>query len=90
MEIQSFIDVPAIFQIAIFMVGITQMLKNFFDVKHRKLKILLTIFVGLAGGILLHYLPTWIFMTLLGIAVGVIFYDTILKILEKLIRGLEQ
>ena len=90
MEIQSFIDVPAIIQIAVFMVGITQMLKNFFDVKHRKLKILLTILVGVAGGILLHYLPTWIFMTLLGIAVGVIFYDTILKILEKLIRGLEQ
>ena len=90
MEIQSFIDVPAIFQIAIFMVGITQMLKNFFDVKHRKLKILLTILVGVAGGALLHYLPTWVFTTLLGIAVGVIFYDNVLKILEKVVRGLEQ
>lgn len=90
MEIQSFIDVPAIIQIAVFMVGITQMLKNFFDVKHRKLKILLTILVGVAGGALLHYLPTWVFTTLLGIAVGVIFYDNVLKILEKVVRGLEQ
>lgn len=90
MNIESYMDVPAIFQVAIFMVGITQVLKQFFEVKHKKLKIVLTIFVGLAGGIFLHYLPTWIFMTLLGIAVGVIFYDTILKILEKIVRGMEQ
>jgi hypothetical protein len=90
MDIESFIDVPAIIQIAVFMVGITQMLKKFFDVKNRKLKILLTILVGVAGGALLHYLPTWVFTTLLGIAVGVIFYDNVLKLLEKLVQGLEQ
>lgn len=90
MEIRSFIDVPAIIQIAVFMVGITQLLKQFFDVKHRNLKILLTILVGMAGGILLHFLPTWFFTSLLGIAVGVIFYDNVLKILEKLVKGFDQ
>ena len=72
------------------MVGITQVLKQFFEVKHKKLKIVLTILVGVAGGALLHFLPTWVFTSLLGIAVGVIFYDNVLKLLEKLIRGLEQ
>ena len=90
MEIQSYIDVPAIIQVAVFMVGITQVLKNFFEVRSRKLKILLTILVGAAGGALLHFLPTWVFTTLLGIAVGVIFYDNVLKILEKVVKGLEQ
>ncbi len=90
MELTSYIDVPAIIQIAVFMVGITQLLKQFFDVKHRKLKILLTILVGVAGGILLHFLPTWVFTSLLGIAVGVIFYDNVLKILEKLVKGFDQ
>ena len=66
------------------------MLKQFFEVKHKKLKILLTILVGIAGGALLHFLPTWIFTSLLGIAVGVIFYDNVLKILEKLVKGMEQ
>jgi hypothetical protein len=90
MEITSYIDIHAIIQIAVFMVGITQLLKQFFDVKHRKLKILLTILVGVAGGALLHFLPTWIFTSLLGIAVGVIFYDNVLKILEKLVKGFDQ
>ena len=90
MEITSYIDIQAIMQIAVFMVGITQLLKQFFEVKHKKLKILLTILVGIAGGVLLHFLPTWIFTSLLGIAVGVIFYDNVLKILEKLVKGMEQ
>lgn len=90
MEIQSFIDVPAIFQLAVFMVGITQLLKQFFEVKNKQLKILMTILVGIAGGALLHFLPTWIFTSMLGISVGVIFYDNVLKILEKLVKGMEQ
>ena len=90
MEITSYIDVPAIIQIAVFIVGITQLLKQLFDVKHRKFKVLLTILVGIAGGLLLHFLPTWIFTSLLGIAVGVVFYDSVLKILEKLVRGFDQ
>lgn len=90
MDIESFIDVKSIIQIALFMVGITQMLKGLFSVKNAKLKILLTIAVGIGGGLLLHFLPTWIFTTLLGISVGVIFYDNVLKLLEKLVQGLEQ
>lgn len=90
MEINSFIDVPAIIQIAVFMVGITQLFKQFFEMNNKKLKILLTIAVGVAGGVLLHFLPTWVFTSLLGIAVGVIFYDNVLKILEKLVKGFEQ
>ena len=72
------------------MVGITQMLKGLFSVRNAKLKILLTIAVGVTGGMLLHFLPTWVFTTLLGISVGVVFYDSVLKLLEKIIRGLEQ
>lgn len=90
MNFESYIDVKSIAQIATFMVGITQMLKGLFIVKNAKLKILLTIAVGIGGGLLLHFLPTWIFTTLLGISVGVIFYDSILKLLEKIVRGMEQ
>lgn len=90
MNIESFIDVKAIVQIALFMVGITQMLKGLFSVRSAKVKILLTIAVGIAGGVLLQFLPTWIFTTLLGVSVGVIFYDNVLKLLEKLVRGMEQ
>ncbi len=88
--IEAFIDVKAIIQIAVFMVGITQMLKQVFSVGNAKLKILLTVLVGALGGVLLQYLPTWIFTTLLGISVGVVFYDYVLKGLEKLFRGLDQ
>ena len=90
MDIESFIDVKAIVQLALFMVGITQMLKGLFSVRSAKVKILLTIAVGIAGGVLLQFLPTWIFTTLLGVSVGVIFYDNVLKLLEKLVRGMEQ
>ncbi len=90
MNIESFIDAKAIAQIALFMVGITQMLKGLFSVRSAKVKILLTIIIGIGGGLLLHFLPAWIFTTLLGVSVGVIFYDNVLKLLEKLVRGLEQ
>ena len=66
------------------------MLKGLFSVRSAKVKILLTIAVGIAGGVLLQFLPTWIFTTLLGVSVGVIFYDNVLKLLEKLVRGMEQ
>ena len=77
--------ISAIAQIAMFMVGITQLLKQFFEPENKKLKIVITIAVGAVGGILLHFLPTWIFVTLLGISVGVVFYDYILKYMEKII-----
>lgn len=77
--------ISAIVQIAMFMVGITQLLKQFFEPENKKFKIVITIAVGAVGGILLHFLPTWIFVTLLGISVGVVFYDYILKYMEKII-----
>ena len=76
-------DFTAIIQIAVFMVGITQLLKQFFEPKSRKLKIVITIIVGVIGGVLLQFVPAWIFTTLLGISVGIIFYDYILKFIEK-------
>lgn len=77
--------ISVITQIAVFMVGITQILKQFFEPQSKKLKIIITIAVGAAGGILQHYLPSWVFITLLGISVGVVFYDYILKYMEKII-----
>lgn len=84
---ENFIDVPFIMQVALFMVGITQCLKQFFELKSRKLKILLAICVGATGGVLLFFVPSWIFNTILGISVGVVFYDYILKGLEKMFSG---
>ena len=84
---ERFIDAPFIIQVALFMVGITQLLKQFFELKSRKLKIVLAIFVGAVGGILLVFVPAWIFNTILGISVGVVFYDYILKWLEKWLSG---
>lgn len=77
--------VSAIIQIAVFMVGITQIFKQFFEPQSKKLKIIITIAVGAVGGILQHYLPSWVFVTLLGISIGVVFYDYILKYMEKII-----
>ena len=87
---ETYIDFSAIMQIAVFMVGFTQLLKQFFEIKHKKLKIVLTIAVGLAGGIIIHFAPSWVFTTLLGVSVGVVFYDWILKSLEKVFKKEEQ
>lgn len=76
-------DFTAIIQTAVFMVGITQLLKQFFEPKSRKVKIVITIIVGAIGGVLLQFVSAWIFTTLLGISVGIVFYDYILKFIEK-------
>lgn len=83
-------DYKAIIQVAVFCVGITQMIKQLLGIEHRVVKILLTVFVGFAGGVLLQFAPAWVFTTLLGVSVAVVFYDNVLKILEKISRGLEQ
>ena len=83
-------DYKAIIQVAVFCVGITQMLKQLLCINHKVLKILLTVLVGFAGGVLLQFAPAWVFTTLLGVSVAVVFYDNVLKILEKISRGLEQ
>lgn len=81
----NIVDVKTIINVALFMVGITQLLKNFFSIKNVKLKILLTVLVGAAGSALLFFAPAWLFNGLLGISVGVVFYDYFLKMLEKII-----
>lgn len=79
------LDVKTIINVALFMVGITQLLKGFFSVKNTKIKIIITIFTGAVASVLLHFAPAWVFNGLLGISVGVVFYDYFLKMLEKLI-----
>ena len=81
----NIVDVKTIINVALFMVGITQLLKNFFSIKNVKLKILITVLVGAAGSALLFFAPAWLFNGLLGISVGVVFYDYFLKMLEKII-----
>ena len=81
----NIVDVKTIINVALFMVGITQLLKNFFSIKNVKLKILVTVLVGAAGSALLFFAPAWLFNGLLGISVGVVFYDYFLKMLEKII-----
>ena len=83
-------DYKAIIQVAVFCVGITQMVKQLLCIEHKVVKILLTVLVGFAGGVLLQFAPAWVFTTLLGVSVAVVFYDNVLKILEKISRGLEQ
>lgn len=87
---EEFIDFKSIMQIAMFMVGITQTLKQFFEIKNKKVKILVTLGVGIVGGVLLQFVPAWIFTTLLGISIGVVFYDYILKSIEKFFTGAER
>lgn len=82
---ENVVDVKVIINVALFMVGITQLLKNFFNVKNVKIKILITVLVGIVGVVLLQFTPAWIFNGLLGISVGVVFYDYFLKMLEKII-----
>lgn len=83
-------DYKAIIQVAVFCVGITQMVKQLLCIEYKVVKILLTVLVGFAGGVLLQFAPAWVFTTLLGVSVAVVFYDNVLKILEKISRGLEQ
>jgi|GEM_PF-3847304 hypothetical protein len=76
--------------VAIFMVGITQMVKTFLNIKNVKLKAAITLLVGLAGGALLYFKLYWIFITLSGISIGVVFYDSVLKLIENLIAGIKR
>ena len=84
---EKFFDVSTVSQIALFMVGFTQVLKKFFDVQNPKIKVIISIIVGIAGSLVLQFAPHWIFTTLMGVSVGVIFYDGILKNLEKLFQS---
>lgn len=83
-------DWDYILKIAVFTVGVTSMLKQLLDVKNAKLKIFVTALVGVAGGILLFFLPEKVFLTIIGVSVAVVFYDSILKLMEKMLKGLER
>jgi hypothetical protein len=84
------LDWKTVMQVAVFTVGVTQLLKQLFSAKSRVVMILLTMAVGVAGGLVLQFLPQWVFLTLLGVAVGTVFYDYVLKILERVLKGSEQ
>lgn len=77
-----------ILPVALFMVGFTQLLKQFFEPKDKKVKILITIAVGIIGGIIKHFVPDWVFQMLLSVSFGVVFYDYFLKYIEKVLDGL--
>ena len=79
-----------IFKIAMFTVGVTQLVKQFVMTKSNRVKVVLTVSVGVVGGVLLYYLPQEVFLTVVGISVGVVFYDGILKHIEKRIGETEK
>ncbi len=79
-----------IFKIAMFTVGVTQLVKQFVMTKSNRVKVVLTVSVGVVGGVLLYYLPQEVFLTVVGISVGVVFYDGILKYIEKRIGETEK
>lgn len=79
-----------VFKIAMFTVGVTQLVKQFVPTKNNKIKVILTVSVGAIGGIFLYYLPQEVFLTIVGISVGVVFYDGILKLIEKRINAFDK
>ena len=84
-------DWSYVVKIAVWTVGVTSMLKQLLAfIKVSWAKVLLTVAVGLIGMLCLYYLPEQIFLGLIGIAVAVVFYDTILKMIERILKGSEQ
>lgn len=80
-----------VIKIAVWTVGVTSMLKQLCAfIKVSWAKVLLTVIVGLIGMLCLHYLPEQVFLGLIGIAIAVIFYDNILKMIERMLKGSEQ
>ena len=83
-------DWDYILKIAVFTVGVTSMLKQLLDVKNAKLKIFVTALVGVVGGVLLFFLPEKVFLTIIGVSVAVVFYDSILKLIARILKCSEQ
>lgn len=80
-----------VIKIAVWTVGVTSMLKQLLAfIKPAWAKVLLTVVTGLIGILCLYCLPEQIFLGLIGISVAVVFYDTILKMIERVLRGSEQ
>ena len=83
-------DWDFVIKIAVFTVGITSMLNKLFGIENAKLKIVMTVATGAIGGLLLYFLPSEVFMTLIGISVAVVFYDSVLKMIERILKGSEK
>ena len=83
-------DWDFVIKIAVWTVGVTSMMNGLFSVENKKLKIVVTAVVGAIGGILLMLLPEKVFLTVIGISVAVVFYDSILKMIGRVLKGSEQ
>lgn len=83
-------DWDFVLKIAVFTVGVTQVLKLVFSDAGTKVKVLITVLVGAAGGAMLVLLPQEVFLTATGIALAVAFYDSLLSYIRKKIEGLER
>ena len=84
-------DWSYVVKIAVWTVGVTSMLKQLLAfIEPAWAKVLLTVVTGLIGMLCLYYLPEQIFLGLIGIAVAVVFYDTILKMIERVLKGSER
>lgn len=80
-----------VIKIAVWTVGVTSMLKQLCAfIKPAWAKVLLTVVAGLIGMLCLYCLPEQIFLGLIGISIAVVFYDTILKMIERMLKGSEQ
>ena len=79
-----------VIKIAVFTVGITSMLNKLFSVENAKLKIAMTVTVGFIGYAVMTFINEYVFMTLIGISVAVVFYDSVLKMIERILKGSEQ
>ena len=79
-----------VIKIAVFTVGITGMLNKLFSVENAKLKIAMTVTVGFIGYAVMTFINEYVFMTLIGISVAVVFYDSVLKMIERILKGSEQ
>ena len=80
-----------VIKIAVFTVGVTSMLKQILSfIKFAWAKVLLTCLTGALGGILLYFLPEQVFLTIIGISIAVVFYDSVLKMIERVLKGSEQ
>lgn len=80
-----------VIKIAVWTVGVTSMLKQLLAfIKPAWAKVLLTVVTGLIGILCLYCLSEQVFLGLIGISIAVVFYDTILKMIERVLRGSEQ
>ena len=76
--------------VAMFTVGMSQIIKQLLEVRDKRMKAFMTLTVGIVGGLVLNFMPDWVFKMFLGLSLGTIIYDLIIKIFEKVFKGLEK